>query len=553
MWVYGDRTRRVVPAALLAEVEADLAAGDRVSALIGLGQLAQGVADAAFEARGYDGRSPPVDRIMAALTRLSPHAHPLESGDPGVFAPFPHTALLAWPDPVEVRIPEGYAFYALHPALYTAAAARLPPGDHRVIGIRSIGTSLSAVVAGALGAPPPVTVRPTGQPFDRRLRLCPKLETEWAAHPGPFVVIDEGPGLSGSSFGAVADALERLGVTPDRIRFLPGHDGDLGPQTSPAHRARWAAAARPSARFDEVIRPELAAAAAAMLGPAVAPLQDISGGAWRDLHPFPKSPPVNAGQERRKLLHRTAEGAWLLKFAGLGRIGRAKLDRARALHAAGFTPEPAGVAHGFLVERWLAGARPARPTLDRLAAYLQFRADHLPADPDAGAPLADLLEMTRANAAEALGPAAGEAVARLAPPDLPALEARVRRVHIDGRLHPWEWLAGPDRRVLKTDALDHSEAHDLIGAQDIAWDIAGAEAELDLTPAETERLRAHLDRPTALLALLRPAYLAFQLGLWTLAAEAQAGWPEEAARTRAQADLYRLKLARVLDIGLSSG
>ena len=96
---------------------------------------------------------------------------------------------------MEVRVPEGYAFYALHPALYASAAAHLPPGDWRVIGIRSIGTSLSAVVAAALGAPPPVTVRPTGHPFARELRLSAELEAEWAAHAGPFVVVDEGPVL----------------------------------------------------------------------------------------------------------------------------------------------------------------------------------------------------------------------------------------------------------------------------------------------------------------------------------------------------------------------
>jgi hypothetical protein len=128
-------------------------------------------------------------------------------------------------------VPEGYAFYALHPALYAAAAARLPPADWRVIGIRSIGTGLAAVAASALRAPPPVTVRPGGHPFSRELRLAPELKAEWAAHDGSFAVVDEGPGLSGSSFGAVADALERLGVPRERIAFLPGHGGDLGPSS----------------------------------------------------------------------------------------------------------------------------------------------------------------------------------------------------------------------------------------------------------------------------------------------------------------------------------
>ena len=279
MWVYGDRTRRLRPAALLAEAEADWAAGDPVSALIGLGQLAQGFADVAFVRQGCDARSPVADALMTALVDV---ARPIAGADAAGGPEFSSLGeKVAGEAYLEVRVPEGYAFYALHPALYAAAARRLPPGEWQVIGVRSIGTSLAAVVAATLDAPPPVTVRPTGDPFDRRLALAPELEAEWASHTGRFVIVDEGPGLSGSSFGAVADALERLGVARERIAFLPGHAGDLGPQASPEHRARWAGALRPVAEFDAVILPELAAGVQALVGPATAPMQDISGGEWR--------------------------------------------------------------------------------------------------------------------------------------------------------------------------------------------------------------------------------------------------------------------------------
>ena len=613
MWVYGDLTRRVAPAELLAEVEADLAAGETVSALIGFGQLAQGVADAEFEARGWDARSPRVDPLMAALTALA-GAGPAtlvlrqaqdegrysrgRSGDraclsgaerlrqfPGPLAELVEARgppppldtlqpLIARKTSLEVRVPEGYAFYALHPALYAAAARQLPPGDWRVIGIRSIGTSLAAVVAAALGAQPPVTVRPTGHPFARELRLSPELEAEWAAHTGPFAIVDEGPGLSGSSFGAVADALERLGVGRERIAFLPGHGGELGPQASPEHRARWARALRPTAGFEDVVLPALQAGVEALVGPATRPLRDISGGAWRELRS--DRPPVHAAQERRKFLHETAHGRWLVKFAGLGRVGRAKLERARALHAAGFTPEPAGLVKGFLVERWIEapplspgrvgksppgaasdrgeGSTPPHPQpfpleggRERLHAYLAFRARFFPAEREAGADLPSLAEMLRVNAEEALGPAAGEAVRPWAD-RAPLLQARVRRVYTDGRLHGWEWLAASDGGWLKADAVDHSEAHDLIGAQDVTWDVAGAELELDLTETAAERVRAELDADPELLAFMRLAYPAFQLGLWTMAADAQAAWAEEAARARAQADGYARRLAALLGV-----
>src|SRR5690606_16495823 len=72
----------------------------------------------------------------------------------------------------------------------------------------------------------------------------------------------------------------------------------------------------------------------------------------------------------------------------------------------------------------------------------------------------------------------------------------------------------------KTDALDHAQAHDFIGAQDIGWDIAGAIVEHDLDVGEAAALCAAVGRPVdpALLALLLPAYLAFQLGAWSMAA-----------------------------------
>jgi hypothetical protein len=537
MWVYGDRNRRVRTDRLLAEAEGDWRRGDAISALIGLGQLLQGVADAEFEPRGCDARSPATDALAAALVSVA-RRDPDADRHLAALGPRLGTAELL------VRVPEGYAFYALHPELHAAAARRLPAGNWCVVGIRSIGTSLAAVVAAALDAPPPVTVRPSGHPFARELSLSRELQDEWAAHTSRFVVVDEGPGLSGSSFGAVADALERLGVARDRIAFLPGHGGDLGPEASSEHRARWSGALRPVAAFDEVVLPRLQAGVEALTGPGLEPLRDISGGGWRALRLSDEPPPVYAGQERRKFLHRTGSGPWLVKFAGLGRIGAAKLERARALAAAGFTPEPAGLAEGFLVERWVddAGALDGQP-LERLAAYLDRRR-RFEAESDDGAALEQLAEMIRVNAGEALGPAAEQAALRWAA-RAHELEPRVRRVHVDGRLHRWEWLARPGAPPLKTDAVDHSEAHDLVGAQDITWDIAGAELEFGLTPNETE---GTFGADPKLLAFMRLAYPAFQLGLWTLAAQAQVDWAEEGARAQAQADRYARRLAARLDV-----
>jgi hypothetical protein len=126
------------------------------------------------------------------------------------------------------------------------------------------------------------------------------------------------------------------------------------------------------------------------------------------------------------------------------------------------------------------------------------------------------------------------------------LEALVRRVRTDNRLHPWEWFVTDDRRLLKADALDHSAAHDLIGCQDIAWDVAGAIVEFGLTATEAQQLCAHVERAAGepvrrdLVAFLLPCYLAFQLGAWTLAAGAVGA--TEAARVHEAAHSYDARL-----------
>jgi hypothetical protein len=530
--VYGERRRRVDPRAALADVLGVLALGRPAAsseALIALGVLAQGLADAEFAVLGYDHDTPLQAAAMAALISL---ARPLVAGAARPVDRRPLMALAAQPMPeaVIVKAPEGYAYYAAYPEAYAKAAARLQRAD-TVIGLRSIGTSLAAVAAAALDAPAPITLRPTGHPFARELRLSPRLEARLAA-PGRVVLVDEGPGLSGSSFGAVADHLERAGAAPDMIAFLPSHGGDLGPMANEAHRRRWATARRPVVSFDDLALqpsdPGLAKWVEDLTGPPVAPLIDLSGGAWRApvFGPDPSVwPPVYAGQERRKVLLRSASGLWLLKFAGLDQAAHAKLERALALGRAGLAPPPAGLRRGFIVQPWIAG-RPLGAPIDRrgllaaLVRYLAFRARTFPASVEDGAGEGDLRVMVEANAGEALGPAAARTILDRLPRGL-----NLRPIRTDGRLHRWEWLVAADGRLLKTDSLDHDDAHDLIGCQDLAWDVAGAEAELGLSADESDALVRRLGAagcrvaPDAL-RFMRAAYPAFQLGLWTHALQA---------------------------------
>jgi hypothetical protein len=261
--------------------------------------------------------------------------------------------------------------------------------------------------------------------------------------------------------------------------------------------------------------------------------------------------PATPGLERHKFLYRTASGQWLAKFAGLGAHGATKARQAGLLAAAGFSPPVAGLRHGFLIEAWQGGGQPLDPArhdrgrlLDHLARYLAFRARRFPATPQDGAAMSDLLDMTRINAAEALGAETGTAVDE----PLVHLSRSVpagRPVAIDGRLHGWEWVVTPEGRLLKTDAVDHAYGHDLVGCQDIAWDIAGARIELDLSDDETAWLARAVERldggetPPARLALHGALYAAFQLGLWTVGQDRD---PENARRIAVHAERYRRAL-----------
>jgi hypothetical protein len=414
--------------------------------------------------------------------------------------------------------------------------------------------------------PNPVTLRPTADPFRREIKVADDLAAELLRDAeARFALVDEGPGLSGSSFGAVADWLEAKGVAPDRVHFFPSHANDLGPMASAAHRRRWQSARRHVVDFDDLVvrarRPmhRLEGWVADLTGPPEGPPQDISGGIWRSQRFSGEAewPPCHVQQERRKFLLRARGETWHLKFSGLGREGAEKLDFARRLHAAGFGPEPLGYRHGFLIERWIGNARPVTPAVDRaalvqrLGSYIGFRARAFPAEADQGASLGSLLRIARHNAASGLNEEAARAIDAWRD-RLDHLQGDIRRVRTDNRLHPWEWLQTADGRLIKTDALDHHAAHDLVGCQDAAWDIAGATIEFDLSDDERAELcevfERVAERPVRrdLLAFHEICYAAFQLGHWSMAAESLVGFPAEARRTRAAAERYRGRLMQVL-------
>jgi hypothetical protein len=565
MLVYGDRSERADPSERLDAVDRDLRqieslppGGERHArlrnALIETGRLLQGVADAEFAIAECDRPSEASDAIgdlllliAQALCRSWSNCFQGELRLPTV----PHG--LSMPGAVELKVPEGYSFYAVYPEAYAQAARSLElRRDARVIGIRSIGASLAAMTAAAIGAPRPVTMRPFGPPYERRIALSDELAQHLLdAGDADFLIVDEGPGQSGSSFGGVADWLEAHGVAEDRIIVLPSHGGGPGPQASERHRQRWSRARSVVADFSGQI-PALLAAGTKFERPPV----DISGGQWRQ-HVFPREedwPAVVAAWEPRKYLVHADGLVRLYKFAGLGDAGRRKLERARKLGAFHFVPQAVGLVHGFLVEEWLKEAEhlasDAKP-LNEVARYIGVRARLLPARANAGASLETLFEMAVRNIGLALGEAGVERLKEWRK-RIPELERRVFRCETDGKLDRYEWLRMPDGRLLKSDALDHCEAHDLIGCQDVAWDVAGASVEFDLDASETAYVAAEVGLyggravDPELLEFLTLAYLAFRLGQTALGAELESVCAADRRRLGARQAAYEARLSSLL-------
>lgn len=481
-----------------------------------------------------------------------------------------------------IREPEGFAFYALLPQQYEQAARRfmarigLTPENVeasarsiQIIGIRSIGTVLAAVAAATLRSSLPIwTVRPSGHPFARDVRIAASLREAVLedARNRTFVIVDEGPGLSGSSFLALTSFLEQHGVTKHQIWLMPSHDGMPGSFARPEMRERYARSQRVQVSFEDVcLAPQsplpLGEVFADLVGPAAAPLVDVSAGKWRSQvfsteAAYPVSHPQ---QERRKYLMTAGDRRWLLKFDGLGERGMQALKRAHALHAHGFCARTLALRHGFSLTPWLEGARPLslvacdrEALVDRLAAYIVFLArsfGNLPAT--AGARPRELAAMMHQNAGELLGQELAVET-RKVEAWLPELEALHRTTATDNRMEAHEWLMLPDGRVLKTDALNHHAGHDCIGSQDPTWDVVGASFELGLSEAERERLHAQLAKQALWPSdhqwrFYELAYLAFRAGFYRLARTAlSSAFPAEVPRLEASLSRYGTALTRAL-------
>src|SRR3954469_19643585 len=453
------------------------------------------------------------------------------------------------PHRISMRVSEGYAYYALRPETYVVAAERwvqdAQPRAAVCIGIRSIGCSLSAVVAAAAERArvrvTTCTVRPRGHPFDRRIAMDDRLAAVFRCADADtfFLVVDEGPGLSGSSFASVVRALRELGVPADRIILFPSSNPDGSAFRSTyaqtvwhEHRRYWASAEEARCSVQDATGEPNAI--------------DISGGAWRHVF-WPHVDTRPAVQPLHEVIKQwLPHSQTVVRFAGLGRYGEGKLRRARALSDAGLGVPPIRLHSGYLhlpFVRAMSWGKASDALISAVARHCAFVTRSLPSQ---RSPSIDILfDLVVTNIREGCGDVAVRSLEEYRS----VLDAAPTAA-IDGRMLPHEWLR-VDGHFVKVDALDHSQDHFFPGTQDAGWDLSAVAFEFDLDESGRERLLqtyAHLSGDAEInrrMPFYDIAYPAFRLGYATIAAESL-GTTADGERFRAISAQCKLRVAQVL-------
>jgi hypothetical protein len=545
LWVFRDGRKSVSGARLLDELHTSLKKlldsprphiHERcLNALIRAGELESALADAESLAAS----------ALASLTDAL--AFTLLSGDlSSVRRLTANLDNLSLPSTIETSPPEGFSYYALHPLDFADATMRIanplrpiPGRPMAVIGIRSIGTTLSAVVAATLRrtgcSAERITVRPTGHPYSRlthfssgQMRWIEKQKERCAM----FVVVDEGPGRSGSSFLSVSEALSDAGVPAAQLTLIGSHEPDPSLLCADDAARRWkafrflAAASRISSRFSDHIF--------------------VGAGEWRrELLSEAIWPACWPQMERVKFL--SPDRTRLYKFEGLGEAGEKVQQRSRWVDEAGFGCSVADAGDGFSCYA-VAEATPMTSEeanaiiLERIAQYCAFRSAEFGTD---GVP-EPLTEMLRFNVSREF-----QIELNL---NLDALQPS-RLVIVDGQMHPHEWLRTEDGILLKTDVSTHGDDHFFPGPGDIAWDLAGVAVEWKLHPDGLEFLLSRFTHLTGndlrrRLPIFMIAYSVFRLA-WCKMAMSPGIDSSEQFRLRAAYRRYRnLALEKMSQLGM---
>jgi hypothetical protein len=444
------------------------------------------------------------------------------------------------PEKILFGVSEGFAYYGLFPETYIDSSVKFFSHYNNepvtVIGLRTIGTILSAIVSTALKKVGceviSFTVRPREQPFDRQIRISKKLEQLIIAHKNyNFIITDEGPGLSGSSFGGTAALLSSLGVQDKNIIFFPSWVPDSKMLNSVNAREHWDRHVKYCSSFEsswiesKCLQTEFDAES----------LIDVSAGHWRKwlLTKNVEEPVVHPHHERRKYLVSkmgctSKKPSSIIKFAGLGRYGEYTCQRSCLLEKSGFVPKLYSFRSGFTEYELIINDGKSCSKIDNhflfeAAGYVSFLKKNFPANVSVSKER--LLEMIHINISESIG----EYYIKFLKDFYNYLEKFYdgNICAVDGRMDFYKWVI-LNNKYLKTDHNDHHNDQFFPGCQDVAWDIAGGIIEWNLNDKlENYFIDMYIKQSgdTLVRKRIRPnkiAYCAFKIGMSKLFQESLA-------------------------------
>jgi hypothetical protein len=483
----------------LAVLRSDTARDAELRALIAAGEFECALRDCADEDARWSDSAKAAERVtdIVAAMMVREHRADLEVA-------MDTLSRIAVPETLSISVFEGFAYYALHPKKFLDVLQATTFEHHPVVvGIRSIGTPLSAVVAAALEAER-ITVRPIGHPYERKLEIDSRARAFIeSSREFEFIIVDEGPGLSGSSFLAVAEALERCGIPANRITMMGSRRPDAVQLRTPNAVSRW-----PKFRFigtDE--QPVLP------LGTG----ESIGGGFWRRifLDDFENQPASWTQLEISKYL--SSDRRVFYKFEGFGHFGEEIGERSKILERFGFGPSYLGNEVGFgkykvLNGRLLGAYDLSTEVLRTMARYCAMRGREMEATPREASKLSEMLAWNwKCEFGE----------------ELPAKPLEVKRLVIaDARMLPHEWISA-NGEMIKLDGASHGDDHFFPGPCDIAWDLAGAVVEWNMDRHAREYfvdayVRESGDNVRGRLEAYLFAYATFRMGWSKMAAHASA-------------------------------
>jgi len=387
-----------------------------------------------------------------------------------------------------------------------------------VIGIRNIGTTLSAIVTAALRARgrtgSRITVRPNGHPYERNTTFSHN-QKDWIQEHldrgSDFIVVDEGPGRSGSTFLSLGEALLLAGVPLDRITFLGTRAVDSAQLCAQDAAHRWS-----KFRFRVARQVRLT---------HFSSYSYLGAGEWRHVFLPPGTIWPDCWPQMERLKFLSPAGTQIFKFEGMGPLAAAVRERSLRLAAAGFGPHIYDAQDGFSCYTVINGhpmsfVELSEDVLERIARYCAFRFSEFRAESNQCTSLPQMLESNLAR----------EFHVELRK-DSPILATELPVV-VDGRMQPYEWIRLPNGSILKTDGTSHGDDHFFPGPTDITWDLAGAAVEWNLPPDAASFLLSRFYQltgkdPRPVFSMFKLAYAVFRVAWCKMAATTVSGTEEE--------------------------